>query len=292
MGIARSALELLCQLAKREKFGSYGASVLTLGRQSILVDRAGFESILKQYGLESEQSKKFNRNSPVNDSEIFSALGFKLLESIDYSDYESPTHRWDLNLPVERNFGTFNLVFDGGTSEHIFNIPQLLRNLHNLTAENGLILHAVPINNWVDHGFYQFSPTFLTDYYRANNWEVIANYVTEQKYEVNRPWTLYQYEPGGFDYISAGGGGGCLFGHWIIVRKNAGSTCGQTPQQTRYKKVWGQIVVSDIRDERVSLKAIAKIKKVLKRFPLARSIVMFFYVRLVLRNRKPSAFKI
>ena len=108
----------------------------------------------------------------IHQDELFGRLGFATVESIDYYPDEKPTHVLDLNLPVPADLrGQFDLVYDGGTMEHCFNAPQVMRNAASLAASNGLVIHHVPMNNWVDHGFYQFSPTLFFDFYGAAAFE-------------------------------------------------------------------------------------------------------------------------
>ncbi len=108
----------------------------------------------------------------IHQDELFGRLGFGTVESIDYYPDEKPTHVLDLNLPVPADLrGQFDLVYDGGTMEHCFNAPQVMRNAASLAASTGLVIHHVPMNNWVDHGFYQFSPTLFFDFYGAGAFE-------------------------------------------------------------------------------------------------------------------------
>ena len=77
----------------------------------------------------------------------------------------------DLNtpyLPFEPN--SFDLVIDGGTLEHVFNIGQALMNVANAVRVGGVIFHGNPVN-WINHGFYSMNPTLLHDFYTQNGWE-------------------------------------------------------------------------------------------------------------------------
>src|ERR1035438_5492908 len=61
----------------------------------------------------------------------------------------------------------YDAVFDNGTSEHVFNYPQVLMNSHLITKVGGFIRPAVPLN-WPNHGFYSVSPTTFFDFYGDN----------------------------------------------------------------------------------------------------------------------------
>ena len=153
MGIDIHALNFLRYIAKKRKFGS----VATIGRQSLLVSRRELASVLAipwkdtDFGLFSE--------------ELFKAhFGATSVDSYDYSDYEGATHVVDLGRPIvpEKQYDT---VIDCGTAEHIFDVPQVLKNLSGLCASGGQLVHVLPANNFCGHGFWQFSPELFFSLY-------------------------------------------------------------------------------------------------------------------------------
>jgi len=77
----------------------------------------------------------------------------------------------DLNSPVTLN-KSFDLVLNFGTAEHIFNVAQLFQTIHIYTKPDGHMIHGVPFSGWVDHGFFNFQPTFFWDLAAANNYYV------------------------------------------------------------------------------------------------------------------------
>jgi hypothetical protein len=292
MGIAVSTFKLLCR-ALRETHGlGSNATALTLGRQNVLFDRETFVNILIENGYSSSPFGS-SGSANVTDSELFAAIGFNVTDSVDVSDYEGASIRHDLNIPFDKSLGReYDLIFDGGTAEHVFNLPVLLGSIHEICKENGIVIHSSPVNNWVDHGFYQFSPTLLTDYYRCNGWEVLSNYVTIQRYEHWRPWTIFPYSPGCVDYISAGGGGGALYGQWLVVRKTKTSKSMIIPNQSRYAQVWEGNVEYHINRRRFGRQTTKRIKELLRRHPKLREFIHFFYVRIILRRRRVRGTKV
>jgi hypothetical protein len=58
----------------------------------------------------------------------------------------------------------YDIILDGGTMEHCFNVPQVLKNILSMTKLGGFIVHVNPLNMF-NHGFYSFNPTFYYDYY-------------------------------------------------------------------------------------------------------------------------------
>ena len=64
-----------------------------------------------------------------------------------------------MNLPIPDELKSrFSVVIDGGTLEHVFNFPQALKNSMEMVAVGGHFLAVTPCNNYMGHGFYQFSP--------------------------------------------------------------------------------------------------------------------------------------
>lgn len=160
MGISRGAIHLLAMnLADKVKRDR----VVTFGVQKIVADHDEIRHILNAHGFPPSTMSSTSRQTA-----LFQGLGFRRVDSIDYYPDEGPTITCDLNRPLPPELrAAFDLVYDGGTMEHCFDPAQLLRNAASLVAPEGRVIHHVPMNNWVDHGFYQFSPTLFFDFYGA-----------------------------------------------------------------------------------------------------------------------------
>ena len=104
-------------------------------------------------------------------------LDYRELVAIDF--HGTPEARpIDLNHPV--NLGQrFEVVIDGGTAEHVFNVAQFFTTCHELAAPSGLILHHNPFRGWLEHGFYNFNPTFYWDVAAANRYDMLMLVYTE-----------------------------------------------------------------------------------------------------------------
>jgi hypothetical protein len=93
---------------------------------------------------------------------FFAALGVKDLQSMDVSTYEGAQIVHDLNQPIPETLkAQFDVVFDGGTTEHVFNYPQALKNQMEMVKVGGRLMMYQAMNNWCGHGFYQASPELL-----------------------------------------------------------------------------------------------------------------------------------
>ena len=95
-------------------------------------------------------------------------LGAESIDSLDISGEEGATIEFNLNEDISSSnykhlLKKYDLVFEGGTMEHISNLHMYLRNIFSLIKVNGFYLPNVPSTGQMEHGFYQFSPTFFCD---------------------------------------------------------------------------------------------------------------------------------
>jgi len=94
---------------------------------------------------------------------ILESLGFDLVRAMDASDFEGAEILLDLNqseTPKEL-VGVADVILEGGTLEHVLHSPHAMRHLTRMVKPGGRIIHTSPASNFIDHGFYSFSPTFF-----------------------------------------------------------------------------------------------------------------------------------
>lgn len=97
---------------------------------------------------------------------MFAALGYGQVESVDNSAFEGATRVWDMNRPVPQQWhGEFDTVFDGGTVEHIFNVPIVFENVYAMLKVGGRFVSATPLNGFPGHGIYQFGPEIVWSFW-------------------------------------------------------------------------------------------------------------------------------
>jgi SAM-dependent methyltransferase len=135
-------------------------------------------------------------------------------------------------------WGKFDVIYDGGTAEHVFHFPQVLKNIHLMLKENGVIIHVSPSHNHVDHGFYMFSPQVYYEYYHTNRYAIKTSQVFEYSPRYNDPWTVYHYQPGALDRLAYGGFGSKMLAIHLVAQKTADSTSCVIPQQGGYVTAW------------------------------------------------------
>ncbi|TZG26052.1 hypothetical protein [Sphingomonas montanisoli] len=158
MGIGLPTLDgLLRGRAGRDGLGR----TIQIGRQGLYItlnEEAEANRMLEEAGI-TESYRKIIADTQYADEALLPALGATEVITCDNSDYEGAALLWDMNDPIPRRyFETFDTLLDGGSLEHIFNVPQALANMMNFLAVSGRIISVTPSNNWLGHGFYQFGP--------------------------------------------------------------------------------------------------------------------------------------
>lgn len=223
--------------------------LITLGRQDISATYDEVVQLAKKiaYPLhpvpEIAYSEKpgMREERFLSDRTLFGLLGFKEMKSMDASNYENADIVFDLNqseLPMELR-GAFEIVLDPGTIEHVFHVPNSMKNIFQLLSIGGRVIHTSPSSNHLDHGFYMFSPTFFQDYYRANKFTVHSLNIIRHKPQPIYPWSISKYTPEKFLPFVYGGLDNSMYAIHCIAFKNPDSTFDQIPQQFHYtQNMW------------------------------------------------------
>lgn len=251
MGIPQGAAELLIREAKARPFSG---SVLQLGRSSVYFRRADLERWAKRAGFTLKPTDLDRRSHDprlaaqgcLSDVALFEALGFEHVGALDIADWEGAELIHDLNTPIPAALeGTWDVVFETGTTVQIFDLRQVLANLARLVKVGGRIVHAlVPSHNHVDLGFYMPSPTLYADFYAANGFDVVANQLCllETHWHRGRLMTprcdVREYTPGSLDHLSYGRFGSSQLALFVVAQKTAASTYDQVPQLGQYRQSW------------------------------------------------------
>jgi SAM-dependent methyltransferase len=231
MGLARGAIALLMEEAVRQPFtGQIG----TLGKQTILIDAREAARLSEKFGVKPGVSAAAGKS--FDDQTLLKGIGFSEVHSIDYSNYEGATHTLDLNsgdLPTEFH-ESYDVILDSGTLEHVFHIPNVLKNIFQMLKPGGRVIFLAPSSNHVDHGFYMFSPTFFSDYYAANGFRVETACVVRYNLDLSQLWDVYDYRPGTWLDLSMGGLDERPYAIFFIATKVPGARWDAIPQQGYY----------------------------------------------------------
>lgn len=62
----------------------------------------------------------------------------------------------------------YDLICDGGTTEHVFDIAQSFRNVDAMLADGGIFVSVVGTYGWFGYGFYQVGPDIPWRYWGAS----------------------------------------------------------------------------------------------------------------------------
>lgn len=101
-------------------------------------------------------------------------------EQVDSIDFDGTPQaaKLDLNekIPIVPYYDT---VINHGTAEHVFNIGQVFRTIHDATAFGGLMIHESPFTGWIEHGFYSLQPGLFFDLAETNDYRMVAMYIQD-----------------------------------------------------------------------------------------------------------------
>jgi SAM-dependent methyltransferase len=252
MGLARGAFKfLLAEAAERP----FAGTVATLGRQDVSFTAEQMGAYAKELGVtlrtvDAELSRKPELRSRglIADTTLLGALGFERSVVIDVSSYEDADLLFDLNEPEAPSElrEAFDVILDPGTLEHVFHVPNALANLHAMLREGGRVIHLLPASNYMDHGFYMFSPTFFWDYYNANGWTVNTLRLFRHGLRSDRRrWRIYEYDPQTAHEVNFGSLDNARYGVCCVATKAQGATTGRVPQQGGYVRIWSAAGAAD-----------------------------------------------
>jgi SAM-dependent methyltransferase len=254
MGIDINAAKFLVSARKR---GTEFGEVLMIGRQDLNVYPAKLRQVLAQAGLPTEQFAPGAADTGFAEP-LFQSLGAKKVFSLDASAFEGADFVHDLNRPVGDELKQrFDLVYDGGTLEHVFNFPVALQNCMEMLRPGGSFITHTCANNWCGHGFYQFSPELFYNVLGPDNGFEVRRIILHVVGPYNR-W----YEPASPQEIR---GRGELFNRFplqMIVharRTNIVSLFTKTPQQGDYTPRWEEQKAGDANPFAPSRPALAKL---------------------------------
>ena len=91
--------------------------------------------------------------------------------AIDLDPHAPDVLRWNLNDPIA--FVAQDIVINTGTTEHVFDQRQVWETIHDATRKGGLMVHAMPLWGWFDHGFVNYQPTFVADLAAENSYDIL-----------------------------------------------------------------------------------------------------------------------
>lgn len=193
MGVNASTFALLAEFSRRYQAE---APSLMLGRQkfqpSKCSSRMRVQRSLRRYRPDLQIEDLLQADCYAES--MFEALGFPGIETLDASDWEFPdggnviVH--DLNAPVpEELHDRYNFIYDGGTLEHVFNVPTALKNMFLMLKPGGRAIGVNPLNGLPGHGMYQFTAELVYGF-----WGRIAKCRINKICAYSANWGMYHQE--------------------------------------------------------------------------------------------------
>ena len=115
---------------------------------------------------------------------------FKLSKVISFykNNYEKPSYIEDFEKEIKYQ-NKFDIFFDGGSLQHIYDVPKALKNISKMTKINGKIIHTAVFNNFQGFGFYQLSPEIFFSIYSN-----ITGFDNTEVYLINNSNDDYWYK--------------------------------------------------------------------------------------------------
>ena len=174
------------QILKEKNLLPHADSILEIGEQNWYGDldpRVLFQDVVKYSPEYRKASIQENIKNILSDrqgfqlfeiAKVFYKIYFNTtkIRSIDLHGTKS-AERLDLNLPHDLG-EQFDAIFNLGTTEHVFNVYQTFKSMHDWLKVGGRMYHCLPMHGEIDHGFYNFNPTLFWDLAHANEYKIIA----------------------------------------------------------------------------------------------------------------------
>lgn len=176
MSLDTPSIQLLCAA---KSMGVDFSKTAMIGRQSFWPGEDALRAVFATLGVDLDPVA-FLRDNPFAEN-FFKLLGASEIVSVDVSDYEAAAVLHDMNTPIpDAMRERFSIVHDGGTLEHVFNVYQALKNCMEMVQLGGHFTQVNEANNYMGHGFWQFSPeTIFRAFSAENGYKVEAVFLHE-----------------------------------------------------------------------------------------------------------------
>ena len=188
MSIHNSIFHLILAINKKKKLKG---NFLSIGRQSIYMNKKNFKNLLNLYNydyginkiekLSFKNNKDFTRNSKkslMSDNEFMKIFPNLNYETLDKSNYENAEKILDLNSSSSKKYfqKQYDYIFDGGSLDNIFSPSNAIINLNKMLKKNGTIIHG-NVGTISPGAFCSFSCEWFFSYYSMNKFENVQVYL-------------------------------------------------------------------------------------------------------------------
>ncbi|SDE54826.1 hypothetical protein SAMN05421720_10820 [Rhodospira trueperi] len=176
MGIPYEMAVLLLQASRA---GADLSRPLCLGRLRMSIRPYELAALLDRLAPNADPGVRARALASSWADPFLELLGAEAVHTLDASPYEGADIVHSLNEPLPTDLcERFSVVIDGGTLEHVFNIPVALDNVMKLLRPNGVFMACGPGNNQIGAGFFQFSPElYFRTFSPPNGFRVLGLYL-------------------------------------------------------------------------------------------------------------------
>lgn len=159
-----------------------------IGRQGLHLSFKQFCHVIRtEFSYESDTNTLKEIYKSKYADGLLRYLGAHEVDSFDFSEYENPTYTHDFNESIpEKYTRQYTAIVEGGTLEHIFNFPVAIKNCMRMLKSGGHYLGLVPANNYMGHGFYQFSPELYFRVFSKENGFCLEDLILHEGRETNK----------------------------------------------------------------------------------------------------------
>lgn len=105
--------------------------------------------------------------------ELLVLAGFEYLSLDIFEGYQTVLFDLNVHAPGPRLAGSFDMVMNLGTTEHVFHQHRAFQTLHELLKPGGALYCDLPMGGYLRHGFFHYDPLFFETLAKANNYEIL-----------------------------------------------------------------------------------------------------------------------
>jgi len=152
-------------------------TALSFFDQKINMNQKFLNEFVKRQRLLSDKQKTLLQNISSDSfhlDDFFKALGFLEHSFLFPNDKKETFLELSKNLfKHEKPIKKYDLIINNLIMSNTYNQLNFLINLHNLTKENGLMLHIVPFSGLINQNLFNINPIFFRQIAIWNNYEAV-----------------------------------------------------------------------------------------------------------------------
>jgi len=139
--------------------------------------------------------------------ELLVLAGFVYLSLDIFEGYQTVLFDLNVHAPGPRLAGSFDMVMNLGTTEHVFHQHRAFQTLHELLKPGGALYCDLPMGGYLRHGFFHYDPLFFEALAKANKYEILFEAISVGSFHPvpeairNKGYTRDHFEDLGFEAV-------------------------------------------------------------------------------------------